>query len=90
MLGVCTGVFGGLLRDVFLCRLPMVLSDKQPYAVAAFAGTWLFIGLTRMGLTSEIALTLASVFIIGFRMVCWYKKLNIVSYRHREDSDGTL
>lgn len=38
LMGVCTGVFGGLLRDVFLNRLPMVMSDKQPYASAAFAG----------------------------------------------------
>ncbi len=27
LMGVCTGVFGGLLRDVFLNRLPMVMSD---------------------------------------------------------------
>lgn len=38
LMGVCTGVFGGLLRDVFLNRLPMVMSDQQPYASAAFVG----------------------------------------------------
>lgn len=90
MLGVCTGVFGGLIRDVFLCRLPMVLSDKLPYAVAAFTGTWLYIGMVFLGIDAEISLSVSSVFIVAFRMVCWYKDLQIVRYSKHHGTDGTL
>lgn len=85
ILGVCTGALGGMLRDVFLNRVPLVLSDHQPYALAAFAGCWLFIGLNVLwpesGTTGhEIALWVSTITIIAVRMFCWYKRLRIVSY----------
>ena len=46
LIGVATGVFGGMLRDVFTGRIPAVVSDKNPYASLAFIGCWLFYGLT--------------------------------------------
>ncbi len=80
LLGVCTGVFGGLLRDVFLNRIPMVLSDRQPYALSAFIGSWLYILMKMLDLSEFVSLFAATFFIVGFRMVCWYKKLEIVRY----------
>ncbi len=85
ILGVCTGAMGGMLRDVFLNRLPLVLSDRQPYALAAFGGCWLFIGLAELfpqpaGLGRELALWGSTAAIIAIRMFCWYKRLRIVSY----------
>ncbi|MEJ5944238.1 TRIC cation channel family protein [Pseudokineococcus basanitobsidens] len=38
LLGVLTGVGGGVIRDVLLREVPLVLSDGQFYAVAALAG----------------------------------------------------
>lgn len=38
LLGVLTGVGGGVIRDVLLREVPLVLSDGQFYAVAAMAG----------------------------------------------------
>lgn len=88
ILGVCTGVLGGIVRDVFMIRLPMVLSDKRPYAAAAFIGAWIYLGLVEMHINNDAAFILSNIFIVGLRMVCWYKKLNLVSYyKHR---DGTL
>ena len=43
VMGVVTGVFGGVLRDVLLNEVPMVLRDGRPYAIAAFLGCWLYI-----------------------------------------------
>lgn len=81
LMGVCTGVFGGLLRDVFLTRLPMVMSDRQPYASAAFIGSWIYIGLHLMGVTEFIALFASTFVIVGIRMLCWYKGWEIIRYR---------
>lgn len=80
LMGVCTGVFGGLLRDVFLNRLPMVMSDQLPYASAAFVGAWLYIGLHVAGVSEFVALMTATFFIVGVRMLCWYKGWRIVRY----------
>ncbi len=85
ILGVCTGAMGGMLRDVFLNRMPLVLSDRQPYALAAFAGCWLFIALDSLWPATgtpghEAALWVSAAAIIGVRMFCWYNKLNIIYY----------
>ena len=91
ILGVCTGVFGGLIRDVFLCRMPMVLSDKQPYAFAAFAGNWLYLGLVFLAVPVDTAFVLSAFFIAALRLVCWHRKIAFVSYRFGKGvDDGTL
>ncbi len=41
LLGVLTGVGGGVIRDVLLREVPLVLSDGQFYAVSALAGALL-------------------------------------------------
>lgn len=80
LMGVCTGVFGGLLRDVFLTRIPMVMSDRQPYASAAFIGGWAYIGLTLAGATEFVSIFASTFLIVGIRMLCWYKGWGIVRY----------
>lgn len=80
LMGVCTGVFGGLLRDVFLNRLPMVMSDHQPYASAAFAGCWLYVAMHEAQTPEYSALLTATFFIVGMRMLCWYKNWEIIRY----------
>ena len=85
ILGVCTGAMGGMIRDVLLNRLPLLLSDRQPYALAAFIGCWLFVGLNHFWpiadtMPHEAALWISTAVIIGIRMFCWYKKLHIIDY----------
>lgn len=87
LMGVCTGVFGGLLRDVFLNRIPMVMSDQQPYAAAAFAGGWLFIGLDAIGASESTALLTSTAFIVAVRMLCWYKGWKLVRYKNDPHRD---
>ena len=72
LLGVTTGAAGGMLRDVFMNKLPMVLSDRKPYASAAFLGSWLTLGLIYVGVNSVAAVWIGSLFICGVRMITWY------------------
>lgn len=90
MLGVCTGVFGGLIRDVFLNKVPMVLSDREPYASAAFLGSWVYLGLITLELPQTACIWIASILIIAIRMFCWYKQLLLISYKGQRDNDGTF
>ena len=48
MMGVPTGVFGGVLRDVLCNEVPQALSDHRPYALCAFAGGWAHIALRHL------------------------------------------
>ena len=50
MMGVVTGVFGGIMRDVLCNEVPLILRDSRPYAVCALAGCWLYLGLDWLGL----------------------------------------
>lgn len=68
LIGVCTGVFGGLLRDVFLNRVPAVLSDRKPYAAAAFTGSWLAVLFAKVGTDPTTALWTTAAAIIFIRM----------------------
>ena len=44
LMGVFTGVFGGIIRDVLCNRIPLVFR-AEIYASVAFGAAWLFIGL---------------------------------------------
>lgn len=61
LMGVVTGVFGGVLRDIVCNEIPTVFRDQRPYAVCAFAGGWVCLGLHASGAPqwAVIALTLA-------------------------------
>jgi uncharacterized membrane protein YeiH len=77
MLGVVTGVAGGVLRDVILNEVPMVLRDGRPYATAAFAGCWVCLGLVWAGMGEATALGVAALAIIVLRMVAWRRDWHI-------------
>ncbi len=71
MLGVVTGVFGGVLRDVILNEVPMVLRDGKPYALASFLGCGAYSLMLSAGLPLSVALWSAAGFIVVVRMVAW-------------------
>lgn len=56
MMGVITGVAGGILRDVIVNEVPMVLRDGQPYALAAFVGCCFYLLLAAAGAPDAPAL----------------------------------
>jgi uncharacterized membrane protein YeiH len=71
MMGVITGVFGGVLRDVLCNEVPLILRDARPYATCAFLGCWLYIALQRAGVSTDPAAALATAFILIARLVTY-------------------
>jgi len=57
ILGVITGVFGGVLRDVICNEIPIVFSRTQLYATCALAGVWTYIILDHFGVDSAWSLS---------------------------------
>ncbi len=45
LMGVVTGVFGGVMRDVLCNEVPAVFRDHRPYALCSFAGAWAFLAV---------------------------------------------
>jgi len=56
LMGVITATFGGVLRDMVCNEIPTAFSDHHPYAVCAFAGGWLVVGLQAVSLDATLSL----------------------------------
>jgi uncharacterized membrane protein YeiH len=69
IMGVTTGVFGGVLRDVISNQVPMILRDTQPYATCAFIGCWIYIGMQWMGIAAAWCLLCATAAVVGARLI---------------------
>ena len=73
LIGVITGTFGGVLRDLLVLEVPAIFRPGPLYAIPAFAGCWVYLAGTFIhapDLAAEIAGFLA---IVGLRMasVAW-------------------
>jgi len=71
MMGVVTGVFGGVLRDVILNEVPMVLRDGKPYALAALAGCIFFLPIREAGMPASVATWVSAGLIVAVRLIAW-------------------
>jgi uncharacterized membrane protein YeiH len=72
--GVITGVFGGILRDIFCNDIPLVFR-RELYASVSFAAAWCFLLCHYMGLPSEQAILITLSGGLLFRLLairfCW-------------------
>ncbi|MDR5853896.1 trimeric intracellular cation channel family protein [Caballeronia sp. LZ062] len=75
MMGVTTGVFGGIMRDVLCNEIPLILRDSRPYAVCAFAGCWIYLGLAHLDVDTIYNVLLSTAFILVARLATF--KLDI-------------
>ena len=75
-LGVVTGVFGGVLRDILCNEVPLVFAGEL-YATASWAGALVYIGLLRGGVTGTLAslLALAAIFLTRLAAIHWHLTL---------------
>lgn len=67
-LGVLTCIGGGILRDLFVARMPGVL-HKHVYALPCILGACLYLLLTRMQINDLISIPVVMAFVFVFRML---------------------
>ena len=68
VMGVITATFGGVLRDVLVNEVPRAFHDHQPYAVLAFAGSWLGVLLSFLEVPENLGVLIGALVIIGLRL----------------------
>ena len=81
LMGVITGVFGGVLRDVFCNEIPTAFKDHRPYALCALAGGWAYLGLLNAGQPDWIALALCVIVTAGLRGLAVWRNWRVPAWR---------
>ncbi len=67
LMGVVTGVFGGILRDMLCNEVPLVFTGEL-YATASWAGALLLVGLMTMGVTAGWAAIAGGSLVLVIRL----------------------
>lgn len=67
--GLLTGIGGGVVRDLFTDNVPLVLADRQFYAIPACFGAIATVLLARWGLLNDYAAFGVIAAVAGFRLV---------------------
>lgn len=75
-LGVITCIGGGILRDLFVARIPGVL-QKHVYALPCILGACLYLILIALSINDLVATLLVSLFIFVFRMLATHFRWNL-------------
>lgn len=79
VMGVLTGVAGGVLRDVLSAEIPLILK-RDIYASAAIAGAAVYLALQHLGLERSWAVLagVVSIMALRFAAIAWGVRLPIV------------
>ncbi|HEX9021382.1 MAG TPA: trimeric intracellular cation channel family protein [Nitrospirota bacterium] len=62
LLGVITGVFGGVMRDIVSNEIPYVFQRTELYATCSFCGAWAYLAVIGAA-GNEIAAAVACIFV---------------------------
>ena len=81
-LGLVTGVFGGVLRDILCNEVPLVFTGEL-YATASWAGAILFIALLHAGVAGNAAGLIAMAAIFSIRLAAIHWKLTLPAFAAR-------
>jgi uncharacterized membrane protein YeiH len=81
LMGVVTGVFGGVLRDIVCNEIPTAFRDHRPYALCAFAGGWVYLGLAALAAPEWLALGATVAISAGLRLLALWRDWRLPLWR---------
>ena len=81
LMGMMTGVAGGMIRDVLAQRVPMVLREEI-YATAALAGGVVYVALHTLGAPLTVTVAAAISVTLGLRLaaIYWHLALPVFAW----------
>lgn len=80
MMGVVTGAFGGVLRDMVCNEVPALLKDHRPYALCAFAGGCAYMTLQWAGAASLSCALACIALTTGLRAIALLRDWRLPSW----------
>ncbi len=81
LLGVITGVVGGVLRDILCNDVPLVFLKGELYATAAWLGALCLIGLQWLGMSAVTASWLAMSLILLLRLLALRFRITLPAFQ---------
>ena len=86
VMGVITGVAGGVIRDILTAEVPLVMRRGHLYATAAMAGAGLYLVLLGLGVHTNPASIAGMILIVGLRMgsIFWDLEVPVFSLTDNE------
>ena len=80
LMGIITGVAGGVLRDVLTAEIPLVMRPGRLYATAAIAGAATYVLLVHGGMSRDAAALFGMAMIAALRLaaILWRIELPVV------------
>ena len=84
LLGVITGVVGGVVRDVLCNEVPLIFVRGELYATAAWIGSLALIGLQALGVSAIIAAWAGMATVLAVRLAAMAFKITLPTYSSRE------
>ena len=80
LMGVVTGIFGGVLRDVMSNRVPSVFGQStELYATCSFVGTTLFVVLITFNINTLLASLFGALTVFTMRLLAVSFKMTLPS-----------
>ncbi|WP_202879019.1 trimeric intracellular cation channel family protein [Corynebacterium zhongnanshanii] len=80
---VVTGVFGGILRDIFCDRVPLVFSEEL-YASVAIVAACLYFGLVTFTGSTQLAVMVTLVVAIVLRLLAIYYNISLPVFEYQD------
>jgi len=81
VMGVLTGVVGGVIRDVLTTEIPMILHRGKLYATVAITGAAVFLALVALGVPAPVPALVGMAVIVALRFasVFWGRRIPLFS-----------
>jgi uncharacterized membrane protein YeiH len=86
VMGVMTGVAGGMIRDVLSAEVPLILR-KEIYATAALCGSLAYVILLPLGLSNIPCLILSAAVTLSIRLAAIHWGFSLPVFKSKDDLD---
>lgn len=83
LMGVITGIVGGVLRDILCNDVPLVFLKGELYATAAWTGALTMIALQEIGLSSVMASWVGMTVVLMLRLLAMRYHITLPAFRQQ-------
>lgn len=87
LVGVLSGIGGGIIRDMMANEIPSVLTNGQFYATAALAGSLLYVGLLELSWSPLFTTWIAVLAIFSLRALSLIFDWGVPSFKLQKSED---